>query len=68
MKFVREGHKREFIGKDKTPKQLRAKAWLRGFNGIPKFKKAQAQNCFQIHKTWINWENEIYWCKQRSLE
>jgi len=26
MKFVREGHKREFIGKDKTPKQLRAKA------------------------------------------
>ena len=24
--------------------------------------------CFQNHKIWINWENEIYWWKQRNLE
>jgi len=44
IKLVGEGHIREFLGKEKTLKQLRAEARLRGFNDISKFKKVQLQN------------------------
>jgi len=41
IKVVGEGFLREFFGKEKTLKQLRAEARLRGFNDISKLKKAQ---------------------------
>jgi len=44
IKLVGEGHIREFLGKEKTLKQLRAEARLRGFNNISKLKKAQLKN------------------------
>jgi len=44
IKLVGEGHMREFLGKEKTLKQLRAEARLRGFNDISKLKKAQLKN------------------------
>jgi len=39
-----EGVERELLGKEKTLKQLRAEARLRGFNDISKLKKAQLKN------------------------
>jgi len=39
-----EGFLRELLGKEKTLKQLRAEARLRGFNNISKLKKAQLKN------------------------
>jgi len=44
IKLVGEGYIREFLGKEKTLKQLRAEARLRGFNDISKLKKAQLKN------------------------
>jgi len=44
IKLVGEGHIREFLGKEKTLKQLRAEARLRGFNDISKPKKTQLKN------------------------
>jgi len=44
IKLVGEGHIREFLGKEKTLKQLRAEARLWGFNDISKLKKAQLNN------------------------
>ena len=47
-----EGFLRELLGKEKTLKQLRAEARLRGFNNISKLKKAQLKRL--LSKTWIN--------------
>jgi len=44
LKLVGEGFLRELFGKEKTLKQLRAEARLRGFNDISKLKKAQLKN------------------------
>jgi len=44
IKLVGEGHIREILGKEKTLKQLRAEARLRGFNDMSKLKKAQLKN------------------------
>ena len=44
IKLVGEGFVRELFGKDKTLKQLRAEARLRGFNDVSKLKKAQLKN------------------------
>jgi len=44
IKLVGEGYLREFFGKEKTLKQLRAESRLRGFNDISKLKKAQLKN------------------------
>jgi len=38
IKLVGEGHIREFLVKEKTLKQLRTEARLRGFNDISKLK------------------------------
>jgi len=39
--LLHDGFLREFLGKEKTLKQLRAEARLRGFNDISKLKKTQ---------------------------
>ena len=44
INLVGEGFLRELLGKEKTLKQLRAEARLRGFNDISKLKKAQLKN------------------------
>jgi len=44
IKFVGEGQIREFLGKEKNLKQLRAEARLRGFNDSSKLKKVQLKN------------------------
>ena len=44
IKLVGEGYIGEFLGKEKTFKQLRAEARLRGFNDMSKLKKAQLKN------------------------
>jgi len=44
IKLLHDGFLRERLGKEKTLKQLRAEARLRGFNGISKLKKAQLKN------------------------
>jgi len=44
IKLLLEGFLRELLGKEKTLKQLRAEARLRGFNGISKLKKTQLKN------------------------
>jgi len=41
VNLLHDGFLKEFIGKEKTLKQLRAEARLRGFNDISKLKKAQ---------------------------
>ena len=41
IKLLHEGFMREFFGKEKTLKQLRAEARLRGFNDISKLTKTQ---------------------------
>ena len=46
IKLLYDGFFRELLGKEKTLKQLRAKARLWGFNNISKFKKAQLKNLF----------------------
>jgi len=54
INLVSEGFLREFFGKEKTLKQLRAEARLRGFNDISKLKKAQLKNLLSKPKIWIN--------------
>jgi len=44
IKLLHEGFMREFFGKEKTLKQLRAEARLRGFNDISKLTKTQLKN------------------------
>ena len=44
IKLVGEEFLRELFGKEKTLKQLRAEARLRGFNNISKLKNAQLKN------------------------
>jgi len=44
INLVGDGFLRELLGKEKTLKQLRAEARLRGFNNISKPKKAQLKN------------------------
>ena len=44
LKLLHDGFLRELFGKEKTLKQLRAKARLRGFNNTSKLKKAQLKN------------------------
>jgi len=47
------------------------KSWGTTSGSSITFQNSRKQNwkiCFQSHKTWINWENEIYWWKQRNLE
>jgi len=44
IKLLHDGFLREFLGKDKTLKQLRAEARLLGFNDISKLKRAQLKN------------------------
>jgi len=44
INLVGDGFLREFLGKEKTLKQLKAEARLRGFNDILKLKKAQLKN------------------------
>ena len=44
IRLIGKGFIREFLGKEKTLKQLRAEARLRGFNDISKLKKAQLKN------------------------
>jgi len=44
IKLVGEGFLKEFLGKEKTLKQLRPEARLRGFSDILKLKKAQLKN------------------------
>jgi len=44
IKLLHAGFLREFLGKDKTLKQLRAEARLLGFNDISKLKRAQLKN------------------------
>jgi len=44
IKLLHDGFLRELLGKEKTLKQLRAEARLRGFNDISKCKKAQLKN------------------------
>jgi len=41
IKLLHDGFLRELLGKEKTLKQLRAEARLRGFNSISKLKKVQ---------------------------
>ena len=41
VKLLHDGFFRELLGKEKTLKQLRAEARLRGFNGISKLKEVQ---------------------------
>ena len=41
VKLLHEGFLREFLGKEKTFKQLRAEARLHGFNDISELKKVQ---------------------------
>jgi len=54
INLVGDGFLREFLGKEKTLKQLRAEARLRGFNEISKLKKAQLKNLLSKPKIWIN--------------
>jgi len=44
IKILHDGFLRELLEKEKTLKQLRAEAQLRGFNDISKLKKAQLKN------------------------
>ena len=44
IKLLHDGFLRELLGKEKTLKQLRAEARLRGFNSISKLKKVQLKN------------------------
>jgi len=46
IKLLHDGFLREFLGKEKTLKHMRAEARLRGFNGISKLKKAQLKKLF----------------------
>jgi len=54
IKLLYGGFFRDLLGKEKTLKQLRDEARLRGFNNISKPTKARLKICFQSHKTWIN--------------
>jgi len=44
INLIGEGQIREFLGKEKTLKQLRAEARHRGFNDISKLKKNELKN------------------------
>jgi len=44
IKLLHDGFFRELLGKEKTLKQLRAEARLRGFNDISKLKKEHLKN------------------------
>ena len=67
IKLVGEGFLRELFGKEKTLKQLRAEARLRGFNDISKLKKAQLKNLLSKPQDLDQWKKRNLLVKAKKL-
>ena len=61
VNLLGEGFLRELLGKEKTLRQLRAEARLRGFNNTSNLKKAQLKNLLSKPQDLDQLRKKICW-------